>query len=77
MDTPPFFLVVMAFKQVISSQLWNKMSVTAEWIYYFQEQSMREKMLFTGTVNIKGKWPSILNDFWNIILAYVMLEVYI
>lgn len=21
------------------------------------------EMLFTGTVNIKGKWPSILNDF--------------
>jgi hypothetical protein len=39
------------------------MFVTAEWIYYFQEQSLKEKVLFTGTVNIKGKQLSILNDF--------------
>ena len=25
--------------------------------------SMREKVLFTGTVNIQGKEPSIPNDF--------------
>lgn len=38
------------------------MSVRAEWIYYFQEESLREKVLFTGTVNTKGKEPSILGD---------------
>lgn len=38
------------------------MSLRAEWIYYFQEESLREKVLFTGTVNIKGKEPSILGD---------------
>lgn len=53
------------------------MSVTVERIYYLQEQNMREKMLFTSTVNIKGKEPSILNDFWNIIVAYVVRKAYI
>lgn len=38
------------------------MSAGAEWIYYFQEESLGEEVAFTGIVNIQGKEPSILGD---------------
>lgn len=50
------------------------MSVRAEWIYNFQEESLGEKVLFTGTASTKGKEPSILGDTWDVILAHVALK---
>lgn len=50
------------------------MSAGAEWIYYFQEESLGEEVPFTGIVNIQGKEPSILGDTWDVILAHVALK---
>lgn len=50
------------------------MSAGAEWIYYFQEESLGEEVPFTGTANTQGKEPSILGDTWDVILARVALK---
>lgn len=60
---PSLFLVVKAFKQVISSQLWKQNVCYSGMDLLLPRTSMREKTLFTGIVNIKGKQPSIPNDF--------------